>query len=135
MPVVRIVNWRDVVGKDFLDEFDRITRNIMGAEANNLPPESAWRKVSIEARKEYRTKRDVMRFCGYEETRFGWRRHGWYTPYLWRNELRFTCTAEAKDRQYIQLGAFISWKNYNIIDRIEDILEEFEAEPDVAGGL
>lgn len=87
--------------------------------------------MSLEDRRDYRTKRDVMRFCGYEETRTGWHRHGWYVPRLYRNELRFDCTVEGQFREYITLGSFISWKNYNIVDQIDDRDEEFEREVDV----
>lgn len=129
--MVHIVHWRDIVGKDFIEQFITITRNIMTMEINNRPHADAFKKISVDVRHEYEAKRDVMRFAGYEETKYGWKRHGWYTAYLERNEVKFHCTALPSDCKRIPLGSFITWKNYNIASLEEDGDSDFEREVDV----
>lgn len=127
--MVHIVHWRDVVGRDFLEQFITITRNIMFTEVNNRPYEDAFKKISLEVRHNYETKRDVMRFTGYQETRYGWRRHGWYTPYVERNEIKFHCTAPASERNYMTLGSFINWKQNYTASLIDPVEQDFIYEP------
>lgn len=129
--MVHIVHWRDMVGKDFIEQFITLTRSIMTMEINNRPYEDAFKKMGVEVRRDYETKRNVMRFSGYEETKFGWKRHGWYTAYLERNEVKFHCTAPESERKYIALGNFITWKNYNIAALEEYDNSDFEREVDV----
>lgn len=118
--MINVVHWKDVVGKEFLPEFIKIMRAIIAVEMKD-PPESAsvvLNKLSDETRENYKTKRALMRKCGYLDRKdpspYIW--HGWYRPYFDRDEVKFLCTAPKEERRYIALPTFLEWKRVGNID-------------------
>lgn len=125
---INIVHWKDVVGGDFMEKFTEISRDLILCNEKELPEETVLKKLSLEVRREYKTKRDIMRFCGWEDRERYWFKHGWYTAYLSKNMLQFHCTAEQERRRYITMGQFISWKTRYVESITEGGYDEFVPE-------
>ncbi len=100
-----IVDWRQVVGEAFLEEFTRINRALIyGAAAKVMAA------LTEEQRERYQKARYSMSECGYWVDRW----HvphicGWAEPYLAGDELRFRTTAPAP-RRFISMRSFMDFK-------------------------
>lgn len=120
--MTQIVHWKDIVGKDFLNEFEKITRSILSAHNVGRPESDVLGKLDASVQEKYEMKRDLMRKCGYEirgKYLFSW--HGWYTSCLERGELRFKTTAHPDGRKYISITTFLDWKKgYDLDQAVEE---------------
>ncbi|MCX8022784.1 MAG: hypothetical protein N2745_08440 [Syntrophorhabdaceae bacterium] len=110
MSIVKIVHWKDIVGKENLESFMRIEKAIIMAERNNLDVQEVFRRLKDrEGELEmWKQKRFLMRYCGYDEEH---RRYGWYLSYLDRGEVKFKTTAPP-DREYITLTEFLDYRDH-----------------------
>lgn len=120
--MINVVHWRDIVGKEFLDEFTKISRSIAIAQENEKSPSIVIDKLNADVREKYQMKHDLMRKCGYEDRKDPspviW--HGWRSPYRDGQEVKFWCTAPREERKYIALTTFLEWKRMgNIGDEID----------------
>lgn len=144
--MILIVHWKDVVGRDNLEMFVKVQRAIIFAERDGRSETDVFKKMKN--REDdisfWRKKRYLMRFCGYEiiDSRSGmWTRHGWYKPYLDHENMRFMCTGAKEDRSYIELSAFLDWKDSLRADdmeprpgEVEDMIDEINAAHSVRKG-
>lgn len=119
---MKIVHWRDVVSKNFGDmkEFDRITRNILYCTRSDLPIKQAFKEVAISLQELYDKTRWMMRHCGYEIRGKDMYRHGWYSSYIEKDELKFFCTVPAGERSYITIAQFADLQNSQGLDNMID---------------
>ena len=106
--MTQIVHWKNIVGEDNLDTFTKMQKAIIFAERSGQTEADVFAKMKdrqddIEM---WKTKRRLMRFCGYA----GMGKHvGWYRAYIDGNELKFMTTA-GSDRVYISLSKFMDMK-------------------------
>jgi hypothetical protein len=126
--MTKMVHWKNIVGKEFLEEFIKTTRSIVIADKNNQPASVVLNKLPSDVQDKYDMKRNQMRKCGYEDRKDVsttlW--HGWYLAYLDGNEVKFHCTAMKEDREYIELTTFLEWKRMGNVD--EEIDRYYEAQ-------
>lgn len=106
-----IVPWREIVGKDYMEQFTKMTKAWVFANRDPVAQAGVLKKFTPEEWEEYDKKRYFMRFCGYAMDGEITRRHGWNDPYLEKGELRFKCTARREDRRTISWHTFIEWRN------------------------
>ena len=106
--MTQIVRWKEIVGEENIDTFTKIQKAILYAERNGQTENDVFAKMKdrqddIDM---WRTKRRLMRFCGYG----GMGKHvGWYSAYIDGNELKFKSTAP-ENRTYIPLSKYLDLK-------------------------
>jgi len=107
--MTQIVHWKNIVGEDNLDTFTKMQKAIIFAERSGQTEADVFAKMKdreddIEM---WKTKRRLMRFCGYD----GQNKHvGWHKGYLDGAELKFMSTAP-DGRIYIPLPKFMEMKH------------------------
>lgn len=137
--MTNIVRWQEVVGKDYLNEFERISKAIVFSRVKDpvTGPQTVLNKLKDDERERYDVKRDQLRRCGYEEDGKILRNHGWYSAFLDNGILKFTTTA--KDRNYISMNKYIEWKRgmsieedqkryYAVRPVVKRVMKEFDHE-------
>ena len=106
---VNIVHWKNIVRAEFMERFTRIARAQCYADASSRHKVLA-QVEDADIKHEYVRTCERMRCCGYEINKQVVRWHGWYGPYLEKNELRFTTTAPPESRHYIGVEEFMQFK-------------------------
>jgi len=106
--MTQIIHWKGIVGEENIDTFTKIQKAIIFAERNRQTENDVFAKMKdreddIEM---WKTKRRLMRFCGYDGDN---KKLGWYRGYIDGNELKFSTTA-TPDRKYISLPHFLDMK-------------------------
>lgn len=106
--MTQIVHWKNIVGEDNLDTFTKMQKAIIFAERNNQSEIDVFAKMKdreddIEM---WKTKRRLMRFCGYDGDN---KKLGWFKAYIDGDEFKFMTTAEP-GRVYISLSDFMDMK-------------------------
>ncbi len=106
--MTQIVRWQEIVGEDNLDTFVKIQKAIVYAERVGQTEDDVFAKMKDrqEDIEMWKTKRRLMRFCGYDGDN---KKLGWYRAYIDGNELKFSTTA-TPDRVYISLPHFLDMK-------------------------
>jgi len=104
-----IVDWRAIVGDDFIEEFTRIGRALLYADTQEKVSK-VMASLTEEQRERYGKARCAMRECGYWVDRW----HiphlcGWGEAYFAGDELGFRTTAPAP-RTFISLQSFMDFK-------------------------
>lgn len=105
--MIYIVHWKDVVGPKTLDAFLRVQKELLRKDSPDTID-----KFSADIAAMYRTKRLMMRRCGYEQIGPIVHWYGWFDAYEEgfgdRAEIKFRTTAPPH-REYISLSQWMEW--------------------------
>jgi hypothetical protein len=121
-----IVHWKEIVDRHFGDMalFTKITKAMMFCHRTNIPVSKAFDKLDLHIQEKY------------DLTRWHMRKHGWFSGYVEGDGLKFLCTVDAPDRQYITLSRYLDrLQSQGIEDMVDEYYQTRDVIDHVSAGL
>lgn len=122
--MIRIVYWKNIVGRDFMGQFSDIERMIenerkIGIETSQITAK-VKKKMGDEVVDKWAKKRSRMRFCGFETIDRQHFRTGWYDAVWEGGDLKFRFSSRETNPEYM------------VVDYVS--IDAFKADRDVFEG-
>jgi hypothetical protein len=124
--MIRLVHWKDIVGKDFLERFTSISKDLYFAKKRDQSGASyatELKKISEDDIEKFRKARSFMRHCGYEIKGKNYYDRGWFGfPIVESGNISFRYMADdpTDGVEFISLSSFLSLKHNLEQDYVEN---------------